>query len=121
MFRTQIKLVVNKYLFLYSLSKLRDPDTVVLTPALFRSCVINALDSFFCEEKPTLEIVKFCAQQQRVIFRVPGDLYEMTRISLDLIGHYQETPCHFQVLQTSKSALDFEKNIEKSHVKLPDT
>ncbi|KAH8362707.1 hypothetical protein KR084_000033, partial [Drosophila pseudotakahashii] len=100
--------------------KLRDPDTVILTPALFRSCVLNALDSFFCEEKPTLEIVKFCAQQQRVIFRVPEELYEVTRIILNLIGHYQETPCHFEVLQTSKSTLDFEKNIEKNLGKLAD-
>ncbi|KAI8046926.1 hypothetical protein M5D96_003146, partial [Drosophila gunungcola] len=72
--------------------KLRDPDTVILTPALFRNCVLNALESFFCEEKPTMEIVKFCTHQQRVIFRVPEELYDMIRISLELIGHYQETP-----------------------------
>ncbi|XP_016980235.1 uncharacterized protein LOC108045422 [Drosophila rhopaloa] len=101
--------------------KLRDPDTVVLTPSLFRNCVLDALDSFFCEEKPTMEIVKFCALQQRVIFRVPEELYEMTRISLELIGHYQETPCHFQILQTSKSTLDFEKDIEKNFVGLPNS
>ncbi|XP_017055716.1 uncharacterized protein LOC108097727 [Drosophila ficusphila] len=96
--------------------KLRDPDAVVLTPALFRGCVLEALDSFFCEEKPTLEIVKFCALQQRVVFRVPEELFNMTRNSLELIGHYQQTPCHFQVLHTSKSILDFEKDIEKNFV-----
>ncbi|XP_017091702.2 uncharacterized protein Rpp14b [Drosophila bipectinata] len=89
--------------------KLRDPDAVVLTPSLFRNCIIDSLDSFFCEEKFTLEIVKFCAQQQRVIFRVPQELHDMTCGCLELIGHYQEIPCHFQVLETSKTALDFEK------------
>ncbi|XP_017076309.2 uncharacterized protein LOC108111386 [Drosophila eugracilis] len=101
--------------------KLRDPDAVVLTPSLFRNCVLDAFESFFCEEKTTLEIVKFCAQQQRVIFRVPEDTFEMIRISLELIGHYQEMPCHFKILQASKSTLDFEKDIEKNLVGLSDT
>ncbi|KAH8278698.1 hypothetical protein KR018_007298, partial [Drosophila ironensis] len=89
--------------------KLRDPKAVVLTPALFRSCVLDTLDSFLCEDKFVLEIVKFCAKQQRVIFRVPEELKEMTMACLQLIGHYQETPCHFQVLESSKSPLNFDK------------
>ncbi|KAH8279993.1 hypothetical protein KR054_010793, partial [Drosophila jambulina] len=93
--------------------KLRDPDIVVLTPALVRSCLLDAMDSYFCEEKPVLEIVKFCALQQRIIFRVPEECYEMTRISIPLIGHYQQNPCHFEVLETSKTMLDFEKVCEK--------
>jgi len=103
----------SKYIHLFN-SKLRDPTAVALTPSLFRSCVLDALDSFFCEEKPTLEIVKFCAQQHRVIFRVPEQLHDMTRISIELIGHYQQIPCHFEILETSKSSLDFEKSIEKT-------
>ncbi|KAH8308218.1 hypothetical protein KR059_008452, partial [Drosophila kikkawai] len=91
------------------LRKLRDPDNVVLTPALFRNCLLDAMESFFCEDKPVLEIVKFCALQQRIIFRVPEEFYEMTRIAIPLIGHYQQNPCHFEVLETSKTMLDFEK------------
>ncbi|EDV53114.1 uncharacterized protein LOC6554227 [Drosophila erecta] len=105
--------MANHYYFDIKL-KLRDPDAVVLTPALFRSCVLDALDSFFCEEKPTLEIVKFSAQQHRVVFRVPEELHDMTRISIEHISHYQQIPCHFEILETSKSSLDFEKSIEKT-------
>ncbi|EDW99059.1 uncharacterized protein LOC6538834 [Drosophila yakuba] len=110
--------MANHYYFDIKL-KLRDPDAVVLTPALFRSCVLEALDSFFCEEKPTLEIVKFCAQQQRVVFRVPEELHDIVRMSIELIGHYQQMPCHFEILQSSKSSLDFEKSIEKTLSGLP--
>ncbi|KAH8383424.1 hypothetical protein KR009_008518, partial [Drosophila setifemur] len=93
--------------------KLREPDSVVLTPALFRSCVLDSLESFFCEERPPMDIVKFSAKQQRIIFRVPEEFYQMTRACMRHIGHYQDTPCHFQVLEASKDSLDFEKSSEK--------
>ncbi|KAH8385892.1 hypothetical protein KR200_005848, partial [Drosophila serrata] len=100
----------------YLIRKIRDPDDVVLTPALFRSCVIDAIYSFCCEEKPILEIVKFCALQQRIIFRVPEDLFDVARICIPLIGHYQQSPCHFEILETSKTMLDFEKVSEKEDI-----
>ncbi|KAH8246963.1 hypothetical protein KR032_005515, partial [Drosophila birchii] len=106
----------NFVIFTIFRRKVRDPDNVVLTPALFRSCLIEAMESFFCEERPGLEIVKFCGTQQRIIFRVPEEFYEMARISIPLIGHYQQSPCHFEVLETSKTMLDFEKVAEEEEV-----
>ncbi|EDW83927.1 uncharacterized protein Dwil_GK13870 [Drosophila willistoni] len=93
--------------------KLRDPESVVLTPAYFRGCILNSLESFFGDigGQTTVDIVKFSVQQRRVIFRVPEDFYERTRVATTLIGHYQEVPCHFQVLESSKSLLDFDKEL----------
>ncbi|XP_030371401.1 uncharacterized protein LOC115621783 [Scaptodrosophila lebanonensis] len=94
--------------------KLRDPEQVVLTPAYFRGCILNSLESFFGEigGKTQLDIVRFSAGKKRVVFRVPEDFFERTRTAVTLIGHYQEVPCHFQVLETSNTPLDFEKGTD---------
>ncbi|EDW39312.1 GL14026 [Drosophila persimilis] len=93
--------------------KLRNPEAIIFTPIFFRSCVLNALESFFGDlgGKTNMDIVKFCDKQQRIVFRVPEEFFERTRTALSLIGHYQEVPCHFQVIGTSKTALDFDKDI----------
>ncbi|XP_017967292.1 uncharacterized protein LOC108659070 [Drosophila navojoa] len=91
--------------------KFRDFDKVELTPIYFRGCVLNSLEKFFGEigGKTSLDIVKFSVEQRRVVFRVPEEFYKRTHTVITLIGHYQEVPCHFQVLKTSKTPLDFEK------------
>ncbi|XP_034115339.1 ribonuclease P protein subunit p14-like [Drosophila albomicans] len=97
--------------------KFRDLDSVVLTPVFFRGCVQNSLERFFGQigGDTTLEIIKFSAEQQRVVFRVPEEFYERTRASITLIGQYQEVPCHFRVLKTSKTPLDFIKEGENEN------
>lgn len=97
--------------------KFRDFDSVVLTPVYFRGCVQNSLERFFGEigGGTNLEIIKFSVEQRRVVFRVPEEFFERTRAAVTLIGHYQEVPCHFQVLKTSKTPLDFEKDEENEN------
>ncbi|KAH8388383.1 hypothetical protein KR093_005372 [Drosophila rubida] len=97
--------------------KFRDLDSVVLTPVFFRGCVQNSLERFFGEigGGTTLEIIKFSAEQRRVVFRVPQEFYERTRAALTLIGYYQEVPCHFCVLRSSKTPLDFKKDGENEN------
>ncbi|KAH8417900.1 hypothetical protein KR222_007857, partial [Zaprionus bogoriensis] len=91
--------------------KFRDFDSVVFTPIYFRGCVQNSLERFFGEigGKTTLQIIKFCVQQRRVVFRVPEEFFERVRAAITLIGYFQEVPCHFKVLNTSKQPLDFTK------------
>ncbi|XP_030559187.1 uncharacterized protein LOC115761545 [Drosophila novamexicana] len=93
--------------------KFRDFDTVELTPIYFRGCVLNSLESFFGEigGKTTLDIIKFSVEQRRVVFRVPEEFFKRTHTAITLIGHYQKVPCHFRVLKTSKTPLDFQKDI----------
>ncbi|BFF92231.1 uncharacterized protein DMAD_10329 [Drosophila madeirensis] len=92
--------------------KLRYPEAVLFTPIYFRGCVLSALESFFGDlgGKTQMDIVKFCTKQHRIIFRVPEEFFERTRTALSLIGHYQEVPCHFQLLDASKAVLDFDKD-----------
>ncbi|KAH8383170.1 hypothetical protein KR009_007141 [Drosophila setifemur] len=91
--------------------KLRDPDSVTLTPAFIYGSILNSLASIFGEigGQTSLEIVKFSADQKRSVLRVPREFLERVRIALALIGYYQEVPCHFQVLQASAKPLDFEE------------
>jgi len=91
--------------------KLRDPDSVTLTPVFLCGCILNSLASIFGEigGQTALEIVKFSSSQKRSIFRVPEAFLERVRIAISLIGYYQEEPCHFQVLSTSRKPLDFEE------------
>ncbi|XP_022210971.2 uncharacterized protein LOC111066562 [Drosophila obscura] len=92
--------------------KLRYPEAVLFTPINFRGCVLSALESFFGDlgGKTSMDIVKFSTKHHRIIFRVPEEFFERTLTALSLIGHYQEVPCHFQVIDTSKTALDFDKD-----------
>jgi len=60
-----------------------------------------------------LEIVKFSSSQKRSILRVPENVLDRVRVAIALIGYYQEVPCHFQVLSTSRKPLDFEESPEE--------
>ncbi|SPP80953.1 uncharacterized protein LOC117582873 [Drosophila guanche] len=90
--------------------KLRDTESVVLTPGYLSGCILNSLDNLFGEigGRTSLDIVKFSAADRRLILRVPQEFVERARIAVTLIGHYQEVPCHFQVLKTSNKQLDFD-------------
>ncbi|ALC46254.1 CG34317 [Drosophila busckii] len=105
---------MNAYCYFDVQLKIRHCDTIELTPTYFRGCVLNSLEGFFGEigGKTTLEIVRFSVEQRRVVFRVPEEFAQRTRTAISLIGHYQEVPCHFQVLQTSKTPLDFDKELD---------
>ncbi|XP_032593186.1 uncharacterized protein LOC116805433 [Drosophila grimshawi] len=91
--------------------KFRDFDSVVLTPIYFRGSVLGSLEGFFGEigGKTSLDIIRFSKEQRRVVFRVPEEFAERTHTAITLIGHYQEVPCHFRVLKSSKKPLDFQK------------
>ncbi|XP_017055807.1 uncharacterized protein LOC108097788 [Drosophila ficusphila] len=106
---------MSGYQYLDVKLKLRDPDSVTLTPVFLLGCVCNSLTSIFGEigGQTPLEIVKFSSGQKRYIFRVTEDFLERVRIAISLIGYYQEVPCHFQVLNTSRKALDFEDSEEE--------
>lgn len=54
-----------------------------------------------------MELVKFDAEQKRGILKVPQAFATETRAAITLIGYFQEIPCHFQVLKSSKQPLDF--------------
>lgn len=94
--------------------KSRDFDSIEFTPIFFRGCVLNQIERFFGEigGQTTLDIIKFSVNQRRVVFRVPDEYFERTRAAISLIGHYQDVPCHFRVLETSKTPLDFVKEGE---------
>ncbi|XP_017076163.1 uncharacterized protein LOC108111286 [Drosophila eugracilis] len=103
---------MSGYQYLDVKLKLRDPDSVTLTPVFLYGCIFNSLASIFGEigGQTTVDIVKFSTEQNRFIFRVTEDFLERVRIALTLIGYYQEVPCHFQVLNTSQKPLDFEES-----------
>ncbi|XP_017140869.1 uncharacterized protein LOC108154921 [Drosophila miranda] len=100
--------------------KLRDTESIVLTPGYLIGCILNSLESLFGEigGKTSLDIVKFSAAERRLILRVPQEFVERARIAVTLIGHYQEVPCHFQVLNASKNQLDFDSKNDENVVRL---
>uniref|UniRef100_A0A6P4EQ80 Uncharacterized protein LOC108045423 n=1 Tax=Drosophila rhopaloa TaxID=1041015 RepID=A0A6P4EQ80_DRORH len=106
---------MSGYQYLDVKLKLRDPDSVTLTPVFLCGCILNSLTNIFGEigGQTTLEIVKFSSTDKRFIFRVSEDFLKRVRIAISLIGYYQEVPCHFQVLSTSQKPLDFEASPEE--------
>lgn len=106
---------MSGYQYLDVKIKLRDPDSVTLTPVFFCGCIHSSLASIFGEigGQTILEIVKFSSSQKRSILRVPENVLDRVRVAIALIGYYQEVPCHFQVLSTSRKPLDFEESPEE--------
>ncbi|XP_017038130.1 uncharacterized protein Rpp14a [Drosophila kikkawai] len=106
---------MSGYQYLDVKLKLRDPESVTLTPVFLCGCILNSLASVFGEigGQTSVKIVKFSASQQRSVFRVPENFLQRVRIALSLIGYYQEVPCHFQVLSTSPKRIDFEDSEEE--------
>ncbi|XP_052847979.1 uncharacterized protein LOC128259554 [Drosophila gunungcola] len=106
---------MSGYQYLDVKLKLRNPDSVTLTPVFLCGCIVNSLTNIFGEigGQTTLEIVKFSSTEKRSIFRVSEDFLERARIAISLIGYYQQVPCHFQVLSTSRKPLDFEDSAEE--------
>lgn len=94
----------------FSYRKLREDTSAVITPAYFQGSVETSLTDFFGEigGQTEVELVKFSAEQKRGILKVPQAFAVQTRAAITLIGYFQEIPCHFQVLKTSKQPLNFD-------------
>lgn len=101
---------MNNYNYLDVELKLREDYSAVITPAYFQGSIESSLLELFGEigGQTEVELVKFDNSQKRGILKVPHEFSSKTRAAITLIGHYQDIPCHFQVLKTSAQPLDFE-------------
>ncbi|KAI9578186.1 hypothetical protein GQX74_015072 [Glossina fuscipes] len=87
---------------------LRDEKSAIITPAYFHGCVENSILDLFGEISgySELELIQFSKAQKRGVFKVPKTFYEQIRASIALIGHYQDIPCHFEVLRDSEECIE---------------
>ncbi|KAM7359869.1 ribonuclease P protein subunit p14-like isoform 2-T2 [Cochliomyia hominivorax] len=87
-----------------------EDSSAVITPAYFKGSIESSLTEFFGEigGQTELELVKFDVNRKRGILKVPQAFTTKTKAAITLIGRFQDIPCHFQILKSSKQPLDLE-------------
>lgn len=93
-------------MIIYLNRKLRDINNeAVITSVYFLGSIVRSLQEFYGEVTTVcseLELLKFDPQKKRGTLKVPSNFYIETRAAIALISHYQDIPCHFNVINTSQ-------------------
>jgi ribonuclease P protein subunit RPP14 len=78
-----------------------------LTIDYFKAHIESALKQIFGEigGQTTVDILKFDADTQKAIVRVPSKYYVKVRASLCMIGSFTDIPCYFKVNSASPDLL----------------